>query len=128
MLQSIFHYSLHFLAVGIIAYFYDKKNWKKNWLLLIATMLVDIDHVFATPLFDAYRCSIGYHPLHSIYAIICYILGAIFLKKGIFKLICIGLCFHMLTDFIDCLWTFYKCGTCYESSALKQSIKKVVSN
>ncbi|WP_262917456.1 DUF6122 family protein [Zunongwangia pacifica] len=122
MLQSIFHYSMHFLAIGFIAYFFDKKNWKQNWIILAATMLVDLDHVFASPVFDPHRCGIGFHPLHSQIAIICYILGAVFLKKGIFKLIFIGLCFHMLTDFSDCLWTFSKCGECYENSALKQLI------
>ena len=35
---------MHFLAIGIIAYFFDKKTWKQNWIILAVTMLVDIDH------------------------------------------------------------------------------------
>ncbi|WBL27435.1 DUF6122 family protein [Zunongwangia sp. HGR-M22] len=119
---------MHFLVIGIIAYFFDKKNWKHNWIILALTMLVDIDHIFANPLFDPHRCGIGFHPLHSQIAIIFYILGAVFLKKGIFKLIFIGLSFHMFTDFLDCLFTFYKCGSCYDDSALKQLIQINVSN
>ena len=112
-LQTIVHYSLHFLAIGVIAYWYDKKKWKRNWLILIATMLVDVDHLFATPLFDPDRCGIGYHPLHSEIAIILYILGVLFIKNNVLKLIFIGLVFHMITDFIDCLWMFSECNGCY---------------
>ncbi|MDN3595225.1 DUF6122 family protein [Zunongwangia endophytica] len=128
MIQSIFHYSMHFLAIGIIAYFFDKDHWKQNWIILALTMLVDIDHIFASPLFDPNRCGIGFHPLHSQFAIACYVIAAVFLRKGIFKLIFIGLSFHMLTDFLDCLFTFYKCGTCYDNSALKQLIQLQTSN
>ncbi|WP_037316268.1 DUF6122 family protein [Salegentibacter sp. Hel_I_6] len=117
-MQTFTHYFLHFIAIGAIAWFCDKRNWKKNWLILLATMAVDLDHVFATPLFDPMRCGIGYHPLHSQLAILTYFLGMIFTKNKILRLIFIGLLFHMLTDFIDCLWMFSKCGECYTSSEI----------
>jgi hypothetical protein len=117
-LQTFTHYFLHFIAIGAIAWFYDKKNWKRNWLILLATMAVDLDHVFANPLFDPMRCGIGYHPLHSHFAIIGYVLGVLFIKNKLLKLIFIGLLFHMLTDFIDCLWMFSKCNECYTSSEI----------
>jgi len=115
-MQTLVHYSLHFLAIGLIAYLYDKKNWKRNWLILIATMLVDLDHLWADPIFAPNRCSIGFHLLHSEVAIVTYILGIIFTKNKILRLIFIGLLFHMITDFIDCLWTFSKCHECYVNS------------
>lgn len=118
MLQSIVHYFLHFIAIGAIAYWYDKNNWKRNWLILGATMLVDLDHVFATPLFDPDRCGIGFHPLHSEIAILAYLLGVVSFKNKILKLISIGLLFHIITDFIDCLWMFQKCGECYSGSEI----------
>ena len=34
-------------------------------MILIATMVVDLDHLLATPVYDAARCSIGFHPLHT---------------------------------------------------------------
>ncbi|PRX48022.1 DUF6122 family protein [Salegentibacter salegens] len=117
-MQSFTHYFLHFIAIGAIAWFYDKKNWKKNWLILLATMAVDLDHVFAEPLFDPMRCGISYHPLHSQLAILTYFLGMIFTKNKVLRLIFIGLLFHMLTDFIDCLWMFSKCEECYTSSEI----------
>jgi len=81
-------------------------------------MLVDADHIFATPIFDPNRCGIGFHPLHSEFAILVYILGVAFVKHKIVRLIFIGLLFHMLTDFIDCLWLFAKCEECYFSSEI----------
>ncbi|TRO64111.1 DUF6122 family protein [Christiangramia sabulilitoris] len=113
-MQQIVHYSLHFLVIGLIAYFYDKNNWIKYWIVLAATMLVDLDHLLAVPMFDSERCSIGFHPLHSQIAITVYVLGMIFIKQRVIRLICIGLFFHMLTDFIDCIWTYAKCATCLQ--------------
>ena len=113
-MQQLIHYSLHFVAIGGIAYLYDRQNWLKYWLILAATMLVDLDHLLATPIFDPDRCGIGFHPLHSEIAITAYVLGMIFIKNKIFRLICIGLFFHMFTDFIDCIWTYAKCATCLQ--------------
>ncbi len=69
---------------------------------MLATMLVDLDHLLAYPeIFVSDRCGIGFHPLHSYYAIGGYLFLALFPK---FRIIAIGLLFHMLTDFQDCLW------------------------
>jgi len=95
------HYGMHFLVPGIIAYLFFKNNWKKVWLVFILTMLIDLDHLLATPIFSDTRCSINYHPLHSYYAIFFYV-GLLFFQKT--RTIAIGLLFHMLTDFVDCLW------------------------
>lgn len=100
--QNIIHYSLHFIVPAIIAYIFFKKYWKQAWLIMLATMLVDLDHLLAYPIFDPTRCSIGFHPLHSIYAIIIYGLLIIIPHKYT-KIIGVGLLFHMLTDWIDCL-------------------------
>ena len=98
-LKFIIHYGIHFLVPGLIAYLFFKKNWKKVFLIFIATMLVDMDHLLATPIFDSNRCSIGYHPLHSYIAIAIYFAGTIFNKT---RIISIGLLIHMLADFVDC--------------------------
>lgn len=67
---------------------------------MLGTMLVDLDHLFATPIFDADRNSIGYHFLHSYPAIAVYIIGSIF-AKDTWKMVFIGLLWHMITDFQD---------------------------
>ncbi|MDG1790588.1 MAG: DUF6122 family protein [Flavobacteriaceae bacterium] len=100
MSSLIIHYTLHILAPGLIAWLFFKDNWKKAWLILLATMLVDLDHLFANPIYSPNRCSINFHILHSYYAIILYVL-LFFFKK--FRIVAIGLLFHMFTDFIDCL-------------------------
>jgi hypothetical protein len=68
---------------------------------MLLTMVVDLDHLFANPIYQADRCSINFHPLHSYYAIALYIL-MIFIRRP-FNIIGIGLLLHMLTDFFDCL-------------------------
>jgi len=100
-MQQIIHYFLHFGAPLVIALLFFKNNWKKTYLLLLLTMLVDIDHLWANPIFDPNRCSINFHFLHSYVAIGCYII-LLFLKQP-WRIFGIGLLFHMLTDFIDCL-------------------------
>ncbi|MDA8596704.1 DUF6122 family protein [Flavobacteriaceae bacterium] len=96
---SIIHYSMHFLLPGAIAYLYSPKHWLKNYLILLATMLVDLDHLLASPMFDANRCSIGFHPLHDYWAILLYII-LLFPTKT--RIIGIGLLLHMVTDYLDC--------------------------
>lgn len=70
-------------------------------------MLVDVDHLFADPIFDPNRCSIGFHFLHSYVAIAVYFIGLLFAKNMRLKLVFLGLCFHMLTDGIDCIWSSF---------------------
>ena len=93
------HYGLHFIFPVIIALLINKKQWFKIWLILIATMLVDLDHLLATPIFDVNRCSINFHPLHSYIAIAIYFLGLFFKKT---RIIAFGLLLHMLADYLDC--------------------------
>lgn len=99
-IREIFHYSMHFVFPLFIAKLFFKNNWQKAYLLMLATMLVDVDHVFANPIFDPNRSSVGFHPLHSYPMVGLYLLGTIFLK-GNYRIIAIGLLFHMITDFQD---------------------------
>ena len=73
---------------------------------MLATMLVDLDHLFATPVFEPCRCSIGFHPLHSYIAIIIYGLLLLPVKT---RIIALGLLMHMATDWIDCLLSTQNC-------------------
>lgn len=107
ILQLIVHYSLHLLVPGLIAWFFFRPQWKRTWGLFLLTMLVDLDHLFATPMFDPNRCSIGFHFLHSYYAIGAYLVLLFLVKNKTFQIILIGLLFHMFIDFQDCLWSRY---------------------
>ena len=93
------HIVLHFLVPVLIAFLFYRHVFIKAWLIMIATMIVDIDHLLAVPIYDPNRCSIGFHPLHSYLAISIYFLLLFFPKV---RLIAIGLLIHMALDYIDC--------------------------
>lgn len=93
------HLALHFVAPAAAAGLFFREIWKSAYLLMIATMLVDLDHLFATPVYDPTRCSIGFHPLHELWFIALYV--ALCFVPGI-RLIGIGLTIHMALDAIDC--------------------------
>jgi len=98
-LKFCVHYGFHFVFPILIAFLFFKEHWKVVSLIFIATMLVDLDHLLATPIFDPNRCSIGFHPLHSYIAISLYVIFSFFKKT---RIIAIGLLLHMLADLIDC--------------------------
>lgn len=99
LLKTFTHYFLHFVFPVFIALLFYRENWKKVYFILLATMLVDADHLFANPIFDPNRGSIGFHFLHSYYAIAVYFIMLFF--KGNIRIVAIGLLFHMFTDFQD---------------------------
>lgn len=68
---------------------------------MILTMLIDLDHLLANPMYDPNRCSIHFHPLHTYYAIGIYLILLIPKKT---RIIAIGLLIHMFADSIDCLF------------------------
>ncbi|MDG1041127.1 MAG: DUF6122 family protein [Polaribacter sp.] len=98
-LKFLIHYGFHFIVPALVALTFFKKNWKKVYLVFIATMLIDLDHLLATPIFDPNRCSVNFHPLHSYYAIAIYF-SLLSWKKT--RVLGIGLLLHILADTIDC--------------------------
>jgi hypothetical protein len=122
-MQNLVHYFLHLGFPFLIAYGFFRKDWKKVYFILLATMLVDLDHLFATPIFDTQRCSINFHPLHTYYAMGIYFL-MLFLKRP-FNIIGLGLIFHMFTDLIDCLFMYSDCVECYRDSPAAELLKAV---
>jgi len=100
MYREFIHYGIHFLVPLLVSLLFFKSKWKVVFLILIATMLVDLDHLLASPIFDPNRCSINFHPLHSYYAMGFYFLGLCFKRT---RIIAIGLLIHMFADTVDCL-------------------------
>ena len=72
MFAHIVHYSLHLLAPVLFGKFLFKSHWWHASLIMIATMVIDLDHLLSSPIFDPNRCSIGFHPLHTIWAGVLY--------------------------------------------------------
>jgi len=97
---TIFHIALHVLLPLVVAQLFFKPEWKISYLLMMSTMLVDLDHLLADPIYDPSRCSIGFHPLHTaipigIYVLMCFVPYT--------RLIGIGLVIHMALDATVCL-------------------------
>ena len=110
------HIALHFVVPAVLALAIDRERWLRTWLILVATMLVDLDHLLADPVYDPARCSIGFHPLHTTPAIVAHglvlfgpralnAIGALRDEAIIWtlQLVGLGLIVHMVLDGIDCL-------------------------
>ena len=100
--KFLVHYGFHFLVPLAISILFYKKNWKLAYLIFIGTMLIDLDHLLANPIFDASRCSINFHPLHYVsMRLDSYIRVLVSPKKT--RILGIGLLLHMLADYLDCI-------------------------
>ncbi len=99
MLRFIVHYGSHLIFPLIFALIFYPKQWKNVYLIFLGAMLIDLDHLLVNPIFDPGRCSIGFHLLHSAYAIIGYCFMLFFSSIRVFG---IALLWHIITDLIDC--------------------------
>ena len=70
-------------------------------MMMLAAMIVDLDHLLADPIYDPNRCGLGFHPLHSWPAIVVYLVLTVIAPT---RLIGLGLLIHMALDGLDCLW------------------------
>ena len=110
------HIALHFLVPLGVALGVYRRHWRLAFVILIATMVVDVDHLLADPIYDPQRCSIGFHPLHKLPAIGVYM--ALFVlpffgrdpkkpfawtRGPILQCVGLGLLLHMALDGLDCL-------------------------
>ncbi len=94
------HIAIHLLVPALVAIWVFPENKYRVFLILASTMLVDLDHLLASPIYDPSRCSIGFHPLHGYIAIGGY--GLMLLHKKS-RLIGLGLMIHMLLDVSECI-------------------------
>ena len=111
------HITLHFIVPLLVALAFYRSRWRKAMLIMIATMIVDADHLLADPIYDPNRCSIGFHPLHTLPAIAIYTamfaIPPVLWRKDdgqgvhpaarVLHLIGLGLLIHMTLDWLDCL-------------------------
>ena len=100
LIAFLIHIVLHVLLPLVVAWLFFRDRWKRAWLIMLATMLVDLDHLAADPIVDPERCSVGFHPLHSWPAVGVYV-AALFVPRV--RLVGAGLVIHMGLDGLDCL-------------------------
>ncbi|WP_199609598.1 DUF6122 family protein [Flocculibacter collagenilyticus] len=109
MWEAFIHLVLHFVVPLLVALIIFRKQWRYAFIIMILTMVVDVDHLLATPIYDPLRCSIGFHPLHQWPFILLYAVMSIaprFIPKfNLIRLMGTGLIIHMILDSIDCQMT-----------------------
>ena len=81
------------------AVLFFRRDWKRSYLVMISTMIVDLDHLMATPVYDPARCGIGFHPLHGFFPLAIYAALCFFPKS---RYVGVGLVIHMALDSLDC--------------------------
>ncbi|TNJ46114.1 hypothetical protein KFZ70_08930 [Tamlana fucoidanivorans] len=99
MLQTLVHYGCHLFIPLLVAYVFFTSHWKTAFIIMLSGLWIDIDHVLATPIFNPDRCSINFHPLHTYYALLIYLLLCLPKKTRLFGL---GLVIHLISDTVDC--------------------------
>lgn len=99
MLRFFVHYGIHFLVPVIVGILFYKDNRLRAVLILLAGILIDIDHLWANPIFDSGRCSIDFHLLHSYWAIVLYV-ALFYFKKT--RIVGLALLIHIFADLMDC--------------------------
>ena len=87
------------LAIALGAY---RSQWPRAFLLMLLGLVIDLDHLLADPIYDPTRCSVGFHPLHTLFPIGIYV--ALFAHERT-RLIGLGLCIHIALDAMDCRLT-----------------------
>lgn len=93
------HLVLHVAVPAAVAAVFFRDRWRWAWLVMVATMVVDADHLLARPIYDPNRCGIGFHPLHTLPAIAVYAVLALMPRT---RLVGLGLSIHMALDVVDC--------------------------
>ena len=99
MTRFLIHYGIHFLVPVLIGFLFFKENRTRAILIMLGCILIDLDHLLVSPVFDPNRCSINFHPLHTYWAIGIYILLLIFNRT---RVLGIGLLIHITADLADC--------------------------
>ena len=100
-LRPIIHGVLHVAVPGLVARLCFRDRWRWAWGVMLLTLVVDLDHLLAVPVYDPNRCSIGTHPLHTLPVIGIY---AVMAAIPWLRLVGFGLLIHMGLDVVDCFW------------------------
>ncbi len=98
--MHVMHLVLHLVVPALLARRLDSRRPLRAWMIMVATMVVDLDHLAADPVYDPERCSLGFHPLHT-WPI--WLLSALLAAWPRTRLVGVGLLIHMGLDGLDCL-------------------------
>ena len=108
-LRSGLHLVLHVAVPGVAARLGWPDRLFRAWTIMLATMVVDLDHLLADPIYEPCRCSIGFHPLHGPVAATFYVAFAAVRRT---RPVGVGLLIHLALDLLDCVLMRGIPGTC----------------
>ena len=100
--EATIHLFLHVAVPALLTLIFFRQRAVPVFALLMAGIVIDVDHLLATPIYDPQRCSMGYHFLHTWPAVLVYGLLCCFPRS---RILGIGLLVHMGLDTGDCLST-----------------------
>jgi hypothetical protein len=107
IVQPLLHYGGHFLVPFAIAWLLWGRlggipQWRMAGVIMAAMIIIDLDHLLATPIFDPGRCSIGFHPLHTVWAALAYLM-LLAVRSWKWRAVGLGCLWHLAVDWSDCL-------------------------
>ncbi len=100
IIRHIVHVACHLFLPFAFARLIWKDNWRKAGLIMVSTIVIDVDHLLADPIFDPNRCSLGFHPLHTWWAAAAYV-SLLAVPSWKWRAISVGCLWHLCTDAID---------------------------
>lgn len=105
------HILLHFIVPLIVAVVFWRVSWSRKYALMLCGLTIDLDHLLADPIYDASRCSIGFHPLHSEAAMVVYAVlfaASVLWGKSAYwmnaRVVLLGVFLHLVLDTADCVF------------------------
>lgn len=106
--RGVLHCFNHLLVPWVLAGWLWRSHWRTAGLIMASTILIDLDHLLADPIFDPERCSLGFHPLHTLWAGVAYTMLLV-IPSWRCRAIGVGCLWHLVTDGLDCylnrVWT-----------------------
>ncbi|MGD8369705.1 MAG: DUF6122 family protein [Desulfobacterales bacterium] len=99
MVYAALHLVAHLALPAAAAALLFRDRWKRAWLVMVLAMVIDADHLLADPVYDPNRCSLGFHPLHTLPAAVCY---GVLLAWPAVRVFAAGLLIHLGVDATDC--------------------------
>ena len=102
ILRHTVHYGFHSVVPFLIARVLWRERWRAAGAIMVATILIDLDHLLADPMYDPSRCSLGFHPLHTVWAAGAY-LALLAIPSWKARAVAVGCLWHLATDGADFL-------------------------
>lgn len=100
LVRPLLHLVLHIAVPAAVARLCWPERWMRALGVMLCAMLIDLDHLLASPVYDPDRCSLQTHLLHGPGPLALYLLMLAFPRL---RMLAAGLLIHLALDGTDCL-------------------------